>query len=402
MSGGTAIVASFPPSGVDPGERKVRAMHEGDQLPDRLDGRLTRLLGRAVERRRHVRHGLLAVARVDGAWVWQGGHGIADEQGTPITTAARYPIASVTKLFTAAVALRLTEQGLLTLTDRLVDLLPPEVTHGLHVREGVDRTDEVTVEHLLGHTSGLADYYEEAPSGGRSAQARLLAGEDAPVPFEEVVRLVRDELTPHFAPQPLDAPRPRARYADTNYQLLGAAIEQVTGEPLDLVFDRMLFVPLGLDDTSSYPHVPRSGRPAEPDTRIWAKDVVLHPDGALRHQVADGGIISTLHDQVRFMTALVTGEVFTDPGTWARMQRRLARVFFPIDYGLGVMRYAPSRWMSPLFAIPPIVGHTGSTATWLFHCPQLGIVTAGTFDVAQPPLPFRFLPHVLRAVRTTS
>ncbi|MGJ7441059.1 serine hydrolase domain-containing protein [Aquipuribacter sp. MA13-6] len=370
------------------------------QIPERLDERLSRLLARAVERRRHVRHGLLAVARVDGAWEWHGSHGVADAAGSPATTTVRYPIASITKLFTATVTLRLVEQGALSLGDRMVDLLPPDVTRGLHVRDGVDRTDEITVEHLLGHTSGLPDYYEEAPRGGRSAQARLLAGEDAPMPFEEVVRFVRDELTPHFPPQPLSSARPRAHYADTNYQLLGAVVEQVAGERLHLVVERALFAPLGLDDTSSYPHAPRSGRPPGPGTDVWARDVVLQPDGALRHQVPDGGIVSTVRDQVRFMTALVTGQVFEDPGTWPRMQRRLARVFFPIDYGLGVMRYAPPRWMSPVFAVPPVVGHTGSTATWLFHCPQLGVVTAGTFDVAQPALPFRFLPHVLRAVST--
>lgn len=377
-------------------------MPGGEQLPDGLDERLTRLLARAVDGRRHVRHGLLAVARVDGTWSWHGAHGVADADGTPATATDRYPIASVTKLFTAAATLRLVEQGQLALTDRLVVLLPDEVTRGLHVRDGVDRTHELTVEHLLGHTSGLPDYYGEAPRGERSAEARLLAGEDAPMPFDEVLELVRDQLTPHFPPQPLDADRPRAHYADTNYQLLMAVIEQVTGEALRDVFDRMLFAPLGLDDTSSYPDLPRSGRPAAPDTSVWAENVVLQPDGALRYQVPDGGIVSTVHDQIRFLTALVTGAFFADADTWPRMQRRLAPVFFPIEYGLGVMSYAPPRWMSPLYAVPPVVGHTGSTATWLFHCPALGIVTAGAFDVAQPPLPFRFLPRVLRAVQTSS
>jgi hypothetical protein len=104
--------------------------------------------------------------------------------------------------------------------------------------------------------------------------------------------------------------------------------------------------------------------------------------------------------QVRFLQAIVGGEVVDDQATWQSMQQPRNRIFFPVDYGLGVMRYAPPRWMSPLFRIPPVVGHTGSTATWLFHCPELGIVTAGTFDTAQPALPFRFLPHVLRAVAT--
>lgn len=369
-------------------------------LDPELAATLDTLLGRSVQRGRYVRHGLLAVASADGAWMWRGAHGALDPEGTAATVDSRYPIASVTKTFTAVVVLRLVEQDQLALSDRLVDLLPEDVTTGLHVLDGVDRTDQITVEHLLSHTSGLPDYYEEAPRGGRSAQERLLAGEDAPMPFDDVVRTVREDLTPHFPPQASDAAKRRAKYADTNYQLLGAAVERLTGQPLPAVFDDRLFRPLGLDDTSSYPHPPRSGAPFGPDASVWAKDTVLQPDGALRHQKPDGGIVSTVADQVRFLQAVLAGEVFDDPSTWARMQQRFDRVFFPIDYGLGLMRYAPPRWMSPLFRVPPIVGHTGSTATWLFHCPELDIVTAGAFDVAQPPLPFRFVPRVLRAVAT--
>jgi D-alanyl-D-alanine carboxypeptidase len=360
--------------------------------------RLDAVLRKAVERHRHVRHGLLAVSSGDGSWSWQGAHGVLDPEGTPATTTARYPIASITKLYTAAVTLRLTEQGRLSLDDRMVDLLPAETTDRLHVLEGTDRTGEITVEHLLEHTSGLPDYYEEAPPGGRSAQARLLAGEDAPMPFDEVIRMVRDDLEPHFPPQRRDASKRRARYTDTNYQLLGAVIEHLTGRTVADVFDEMLFRPLRLDATSSYPHPPRSGASPEPDARVWSKDVVLRVEGALRHQKPDGGIISTLSDQIGFMRALAGGGLFDDPATWPKMHRRWNRVFFPVDYGLGVMRYAPPRWMSPLFPIPPMLGHTGSTATWLFHSPDPGLVVAGTFDVAQPPLPFRFLPLVLRAV----
>jgi CubicO group peptidase (beta-lactamase class C family) len=366
----------------------------GDALARRLDA----LLVRAVDRGRYVRHGLLAVARVDGGWQWQGAHGVADAAGNPVTAATRYPVASVTKLYTAAVSMLLFEQGRVALTDRIVDVLPAAAVRGLHVLDGVDRTGEITVQHLLGHTSGLPDYYEEAPRGGRSAQARLLAGEDAPMPFDEVIRVVREDLRPHFPPQPLDSASVRARYADTNYQLLGAVLQEVAGRPLADLFDELLLAPLGLANTSSYPRRPGSGADPGPQVDVWARNTVLHPDGALRHQVPDGGIISTLDDQVRFLNALVGGQVFADPGTWARMHEHTHRIFFPIEYGLGVMRYAPPRWMSPAFRVPPLVGHSGSTATWLFHCPDLGLLLAGAFDVAQPPLPFRFLPRVLRAV----
>ncbi len=371
----------------------------GPHPSDELAGRLDSLLANAVGRR-HVRHGLMVVADIDGSWRWEAAHGVADPAGTPATPDIRYPIASVTKLFTASIVMSLIDQNSLTLRDRIVDLLPEEVTRGLHVMDGVDRTDEITVEHLLAHTSGLPDYYAEAPRGARSPQDRLLAGEDAPMPFDEVVRVVRDQLAPHFPPQPADESKNRAHYSDTNYQLVGAILERICEQPLDQVFDQMLFEPLGLDDTSSYPHPPPSGGSPEPRAHVWSKDQVLQPQGALRHQGPDGGIISTLADQVRFLRALVGGEVVD--GAWQRMQQRFNRVFFPVDYGLGVMRYAPPRWMSPFAPVPTIVGHTGSTATWLFYCSELRIVTAGTFDVAQPPLPFRFLPRVLRSVQKST
>jgi D-alanyl-D-alanine carboxypeptidase len=366
-----------------------------------LGQRLDTLLRKAVDRRRHVRHGLAGVAAVDGSWSWTSGHGVLDPEGTTATADARYPIASVTKMFTAAVTMKLIEAGRLRLEDRMVDVLPEEVTAGLHVLRGIDRASEVTVEHLLGHTSGIADYYEGVPPGEQSAQARLLSGQDAPMPFDDVLETVR-AMKPHFPPQPPVPGKRRAKYSDTNYQLLGAILEKVTEQLLGEAFEEMIFSPLGLDATSSYPHPPRGGRSPEPDASVWAKEVVLKPSGALTFQKAEGGIISTVADQLRFMQALVTGELFDDPSTFRRMGKHTNKIFFPVEYGLGVMRYAPSRWMSPMFAIPPIVGHTGSTATWAFHCPDLDIVLAGTFDVAQPPLPFRFLPHVLRAVASES
>lgn len=366
-------------------------------VPDALATRLARLLRNAVDTGRHVRHGLAAVGAADASWTWAGAHGVLDTEGRGAGTAARYPVASVTKLFTAVVTMRMVEQGRLSLEDRLVDHLTE--LGPLHVTAGVDRTAEITVRHLMAHTSGLPDYYEEAPPGEASAQARLLSGEDAPVPFDEVLDIVR-RLTPHFPPQPIDGRK--ARYADTNYQLLGAVIESVHGADLREVFASVLFGPLGLQSTSAYPHPPSSGGSPEPDVRVWAKDVVLKPGGALTHQKADGGIVSTLDDQLTFMRALVGGRIFDDPATWARMTQRMNRVFFPIDYGLGVMRYAPPRWMSPMYAIPPVIGHTGSTATWLFHSPDPDLVLAGTFDVARPQIPFRFVPRILRAVATAS
>jgi D-alanyl-D-alanine carboxypeptidase len=64
------------------------------------------------------------------------------------------------------------------------------------------------------------------------------------------------------------------------------------------------------------------------------------------------------------------------------------------------MRLAMPRWMTVPFRVPVLVGHSGSTGTWLYHCPELDVVLAGTLDQAEPrSLPYRLLPRVLRLVQ---
>jgi D-alanyl-D-alanine carboxypeptidase len=70
---------------------------------------------------------------------------------------------------------------------------------------------------------------------------------------------------------------------------------------------------------------------------------------------------------------------------------------WPIQYGLGIMRFQIPRLFSPFSPVPALVGHSGSTGSWLFHCPERGLLLAGSVDqVAAAAIPYRFLPKVLR------
>jgi CubicO group peptidase (beta-lactamase class C family) len=72
---------------------------------------------------------------------------------------------------------------------------------------------------------------------------------------------------------------------------------------------------------------------------------------------------------------------------------------WPIEYGLGLMRFHVPRMIAPFGRVPPLIGHTGSTGSWLFHCPQRDLLFAGTVDQATAgALPFRFVPKLLRAL----
>jgi D-alanyl-D-alanine carboxypeptidase len=226
-------------------------------LPEeRLQALVEGLVGR-----RGSRHAVLAVESMDGSARWQGAAGTADGEGAPMRVETPYFIASADKLYTAAAILKLCEGGKLDLHARLASLLPPELTSRIHVEGGVDRSDQITVRHLLGHTSGLADYLEDRPRGGKSLVERLFAGEEGTVPgAEEAMSWVREHLRPHFPPQDPSSPRSRARYCDTNFLLLIAILERVWGKPLHEVYAEAVFRPAGLAQTyvlgASEPLVP--------------------------------------------------------------------------------------------------------------------------------------------------
>jgi CubicO group peptidase (beta-lactamase class C family) len=314
-------------------------------------------------------------------------------------------LASVTKLFIASVVLRLHEQGLIDLDAPIPAYLPDELRTGLHLRDGVDRTAEITVTHLLAHASGIPDSLVEHARGEPSLIAEIEAG-DVAFTFAGAIDRVRS-LTPHFPPSDLTGGRPEVRYSDTNYQLLMVIAERVGGRRMAELHRSLLFEPLGLRHTWFPGDRPldEAGRPATP----WLRDWPLQDRPMALRSLGD--LFSTTADVLRFGRALFSGRVFEDPATGRLMHQRFHRFGFPrtmaaiaspawpIEYGLGMMRFAPSRPMAMGRRLPPLLGHTGSTASWLWFSPPLGLLLAGTADQAtRAALPFRTIPLALRGL----
>jgi D-alanyl-D-alanine carboxypeptidase len=353
--------------------------------------------------RRHVRHALLAVEAGDRSFGWGGARGDARPDGTPMEVDTLFPLASITKLYTATVVLRLVEQGSLDLDASLETYLPGLGV--LHHRDGADHTAELTPRHLLTHTSGLPDYYLDVPKGGRSFHQRLVEEGDRRYSLDEVLDVVR-ALPARFPPQPLASGRKvKARYSDTNFQLLGATVEQVTGLSYGQALAEHVLGPLGLARTHLAGQVP-SG---EPVASIWSGEEHLEIAEALVSMAPEGGLIATAGDVLRFARALFSGEVFDDPTTLDAMHAHWYRFGFPrdraavmapgwpIEYGLGVMRFQAPRLLSPLRRTPPVFGHTGASASWLFHEPELDVTFVGTLGQTNAAgVPFRLVPRVLR------
>jgi CubicO group peptidase (beta-lactamase class C family) len=148
-----------------------------------------------------------------------------------IDARTRFHVASVTKTFTATAVLQLVERGALTLSTRVVEVLPYfALTDG--------RAASITIEQLLHHTAGLP----AAPPGGY--------GYDAPAEDSGALeRLVRS-----LAAVPLAAtPGERFLYSDLGFDVLGAVVAQTAGESYEDYIERHLLRPLGLNETAFHP-----------------------------------------------------------------------------------------------------------------------------------------------------
>lgn len=371
-----------------------------DRLQTVLDGLVAR---------RELHHAILAVETMDGRAGWSGAAGTAYPDGPPMDVATPYFIASIDKLYTATAILKLMERGQLDLDACISTVLPSELVDAIHVVDSVDRSDQITVRHLLGHTSGLADYLEDRPRDGQSMIERLVEnGNNVTFDIADAMKRVREELKPHFSPQNPNSHRSRARYSDTNFLLLIAMIERLFERPLYEVYAELIFAPAGMSH-SYFLGVSEPLAPTPAPAALWFAGRMLDIPQVLTSLKS---IYSTAADQIASLRALLGGLFFDDQATLDLMRRcwkRFGLPFdaaamrapsWPIEYGLGMMRFGLPRVFTPMRPIPPVLGHTGSTGSWLFYCPAYQLLLAGTVDQATAgAVPFRtVIPKVLRAV----
>ena len=163
--------------------------------------------------------------------------------------------------------------------------------------------------------------------------------------------------------------------------------------------NELLFEPLGL--TSTYLHIPDDSKAAAP-APIYYKDKSLHLDRAMASFGPDGGLVSCVEDLLTFMRAFIEGKLFKNSETLTRMQT-WNRIFFPFQYGLGLMRFKLPRFFSPFSPTPELIGHSGASGSFLFYCPKAEIYLAGTLNqLADKSKPIRLILEAINIVTKNS
>jgi len=323
-------------------------------------------------------HGLVTKKHIYGAVFYiSSGDGAVDLIGAAgnITEDSQYYIASINKFFVSAVILKLSTEQKLDLQDKIVKYLPEEVISGLHIFKGKDYSKELSVLHLMSQTSGLPGYLIDKQPNGRKAMAELEAGSDQAWPIDKVIDTVK-RMQPHFAP----GESGRAKYIDTNHQILSLVIENIVGKPINVVL-KDLFRELNLtntyvcDDVSDRNFVP-----------IRYRAGIRHLPLFLTSTKND--IISTAKDQMIFLKAFFSGYFF--PRERLHELEHWNSVFFPFKYGIGIQKFYLPRILSPFKPVPDMIGHSGSVGAVAFYVPDRDIYMTGTVNQqARPNIAFQ-------------
>ncbi|MFF2480388.1 serine hydrolase domain-containing protein [Paenibacillus sp. NPDC058071] len=334
--------------------------------------RLERMIQSAVDHKR-VFGAVVRMESGDGQWAWSGAAG-------NLNIDSRFFIASTTKLFVTATLLKLRERNDIRLTDKIGDYLDEKLLSGIHHDQGTDYSKEITIEQLMAHTSGLPDYFQQKRVGGKSLADEILAGQDQAWTFEQAIENSK-QLKPAFPPRA----KGKALYSDSNYQLLGKIIETVTSQPLDEVFRQYIYEPLSLTNTYIY-----SNSEDQSPSLFYYKNAPLHVPLAMTSFGPDGGIVSTAEELTRFLRAFFEGKLF--PKSALNELYEWNRIFFPLQYGKGIVKFQLPRAFSPFKPQPELIGHSGLSGAFAYCAPKKDIYLCGTVNQTNmPSLPYKLM-----------
>ena len=311
-----ALACGAPPTG----ELPRVAPADAGFAPERLDQ-----LGTVLEG--YVTSGSLPGAVVmvlrDGAVAYEKAVGHSDAvAGTPLTTDAIFRIASQTKAIVSVAVMMLQEDGALLIGDRLGSHLPAfdSTTVAVPREDGgydvVPANRPVTIRDLLTHTAGVG--YGYGPGGDRWAEAGITGWYFAH--RDEPVRATIDRM----GALPFQAhPGERFVYGYAT-DILGALVEEVSGQTLDDFLRSRIFEPLDMRDTHFYLPPGKESRLAAVHGHNREGDLILSPEGpgmntqgeyvnGPRKSFSGGaGLLSTARDYARFLQMMLNGGTLGD------------------------------------------------------------------------------------------
>jgi D-alanyl-D-alanine carboxypeptidase len=229
--------------------------------------------------------GSLTIAK-DGNVLYSRAIGYSQINGTeknPLTATNRFRIASITKMFTAAMILQLVEERKLKLTDTLDKLFPQ-----------IPNAHEITIVQILSHRSGIPNVRRD-----QNSQPNV---NTTPITKDEILALIA-KATSDFEPDS------KQSYSNSGYFLLGLIIEKLTGKRYEDVLKERITSKIGLADTyTATGNIDVNKNEALTYIHYggdWKQVRETHPSILF----GGGAIVSTPNDLAKFIQALFDGKI---------------------------------------------------------------------------------------------
>lgn len=279
---------------------KETAMPSIDML---INGMYNSLNGKAAP-------GAAVLVSKDGKIIYQNGFGYANiEKKELVQPDTKFRIGSITKQFTAAAILKLQEEGKISVTDKLSKFIPD-----------FPRGDEVTIHHLLTHTSGIHSY---------TSKPEFISKVTSPITEEALIAFFKND--------PYDfSPGEKWLYDNSGYFLLGYIIGKVTGKPYGDYFKETFFNPLHMTNTGV--HTPGLGLTKEATGYAMENNHYTAANWDMSWAGGAGALYSTVVDLNIWNDAIFSGKVL--------QEKSMKAAFTPVllndgkkpdnaDYGYG-------------------------------------------------------------------
>jgi D-alanyl-D-alanine carboxypeptidase len=322
----------------------------GESLADRLGSALSGVLDEQIAM--YGIPGTSAAIIFPDSSTWTYGTGLARLDPAQSATAdTLYSVGSITKTFVTAAIMEMVEEGSLSIDDPLSNWMPD-----------FPNAAQITLRQLLGHTSGVADFFE-------SPDYKALVIDDPShnwTPQEVLDRLVG---APYFAPGT------GYHYSNTGFLLLGMVIAKVTGKQLGDVLQQRLFTPTALNNTYFQGSGPPPAGAAVGHSATTGLDISDGTDyrptlSEATVAWAAGAIVSSAPDIAIWGRALYGGHLLSAESL-AQMEDYNYSPASLQSYGLGTR--------TRVFGTQRLFGHTGTLrgfygAMWQFPDSDLTIV----------------------------
>jgi D-alanyl-D-alanine carboxypeptidase len=266
-----------------------------------------------------------------------GASGVANlDTGEPMTPDMKVRIASMTKTFTAAVVMKLVDEGLLSLDDTLEKWLPGVV----------ERSDQITLRMILNHTAGihdgltfeiLVDWMLHDPDRQWSQQEMLDWIGSFPLDFD---------------------PGTDYSYSNAGYYILGVIVERATGKTFQEALDEYVLSKKGLKDTEVI-----AGLTAGAPTQFYSvpvdgMEIVNVTNWNLSWDWTAGSGVTTVSDMLHFLDLLFVKDLLSPQAL-----QEMTTVTSPADrygFGMNVTTYQGKVLYSHSGANP------GNISIWVF------------------------------------